>query len=108
MLEDLHWADEMSLRLLGFLALRVQIWPVRVIATARDDEATDAPMLRSTLDRLEREAHVTKLVLAPLSHADTGALVRTLAGNHGEKANLPGLAEQIWQTKAARSPGHRP
>jgi tetratricopeptide (TPR) repeat protein len=98
MLEDLHWADEMSLRLLGFLARRVQIWPVLVIATARDDEVTDAPMLRSTVDSLEREAHVTRLVLAPLSRADTGTLVRVLAGRSGGTADPPRLVEQVWQT----------
>jgi hypothetical protein len=102
MLEDLHWSDEMSLRLLGFLARRVKIWPVLVIATARDDEVTDAPMLTSTLDSLESEAHVTKLLLRPLSQTDTGALVRILAGSAGERADMPGLTQQIWHTSEGR------
>jgi predicted ATPase len=98
MLEDLHWADETSLRLLGFLARRIESWAVLVIATARDDELTDTPMLRSTLDSLEREARATKLVLAPLSREDTRALVRSLTGRSGETADLPRFADQIWQT----------
>src|SRR5262249_21252947 len=98
MLEDLHWADEMSLRLLGFLARRVEAWPILVIATARDDEVADAPMLRRTLDSLGSEPHVTKLVLAPLSQADTERLVRVLTGSDGERPDLTTLMDQIWQT----------
>src|SRR5207247_340824 len=34
-LEDLHWADEMSVRLLGFLAHRVVAWPVLLRSAER-------------------------------------------------------------------------
>jgi hypothetical protein len=37
-LEDLHWADEMTLRLLAFVVRRVRLWRALLIATARDDE----------------------------------------------------------------------
>ena len=33
-LEDLHWADAMSLNLLSFVARRISGWPVMVVATA--------------------------------------------------------------------------
>jgi len=38
-LEDLHWADEMSVRLFGFLAHRVAAWPVLLVASARTELA---------------------------------------------------------------------
>src|SRR5207249_895137 len=37
LLEDLHWADEMSLRLLSFLGRRIASTPVLMIATARSE-----------------------------------------------------------------------
>src|SRR5262249_28591958 len=50
LLEDLHWADEMSLRLLAYLARRAAGWPVLLVATAREEEIADTPMLRRTLE----------------------------------------------------------
>ena len=39
LLEDLHWADEMSIRLLAFLGRRVQKAAVLVVVTVRDEDA---------------------------------------------------------------------
>jgi predicted ATPase len=39
--EDLHWADEMSLRFLAYLGRRVTEWPILLIGTARPDESPD-------------------------------------------------------------------
>src|SRR5580658_8242842 len=41
-LEDLHWADESSRELLGFLAVRLRAQPVMIVATLRDDELSSA------------------------------------------------------------------
>src|SRR5262249_47002130 len=49
-LEDLHWADEMSLRLLAFVSRRIQAWTALLIVTAREDELADAAMARRTLE----------------------------------------------------------
>jgi predicted ATPase len=78
-LEDLHWADEMSVRLLSFLGRRVPGWPVLVVATAREEELADAVALRLTLGELRGEGHFGELVLAPLSRHDTARLVRLLS-----------------------------
>src|SRR5262249_44963226 len=43
-LEDVHWADEMSLRLLSFVARRLGARAVAVVATAREEEMVDAPV----------------------------------------------------------------
>ena len=97
-LEDLHWADEMSIRLLGFLARRISSWPAMVVTTARQDELIDAPVLRRTLQDLSRAPHVVRLELAPLSRAETVRLVRTLARSGRDEAALARLTEQVWST----------
>jgi len=95
--EDLHWADEMSLRLLGYLGHRVERWPILLIATARLDELAEALLLRSWLQGLEREPSMLRLVLAPLTRAETGMIVRMLARPGMPRDTMIRLAEQIWR-----------
>jgi tetratricopeptide (TPR) repeat protein len=97
-LEDLHWADEMTLRLLTFLSHRLQGRPVLLVSTAREEELIDLPMLRRTLEELDREAHVTRLELASLSQANTVDLVRLLARPSSTGSDLVQLGEEIWRT----------
>jgi DNA-binding SARP family transcriptional activator/tetratricopeptide (TPR) repeat protein len=98
LLEDLHWADEMSLRLFSFLARRTQASPVALIATAREEELADASGLRRTLQELHREAHVAQVRLPPLSRADTMSLVRALSRAGGDAVAVTRLEEQVWNT----------
>ena len=93
-LEDLHWADEMSVRLLAFVCRRIQAERVVVIATAREEELEHAPLLHRTLEDLAQAGQLTLLQLAPLSQADTVALVRTLAP--AREASVERLGEQVW------------
>ena len=48
--EDLHWADEMSLRLLAFAGRRLQHCRLLAVATVRDENLLEATLLRHTLD----------------------------------------------------------
>ena len=95
-LEDLHWGDEMSLRLLSFLGRRLQTWPLLVVGTAREEDLPGAPILRRTLEDLVRDKHLVELRLAPLSKEETLTLVRTLAGAERNEAVTTGLAAQVW------------
>src|SRR5262249_41639539 len=45
-LEDAHWADEMSVRLISVLSRRIRGSPVLIVLTAREEELADAPLLR--------------------------------------------------------------
>ncbi len=94
-LEDLHWADELSARLVAFTGRRLRGWPVLLLTTAREDELADAPALRQALDDLARAGHLATLALRPLSRDDTLSLVRTLARS-GDDAALADLGEQAW------------
>jgi len=91
-LEDLHWADEMTVRLLAFVSRRIHTERVLLVVTAREEELEDAPLLRRTLEDLTQAGHLVPLHLAPLSQPDTNALVRLLA----RKANVERLEEQAW------------
>jgi len=97
-LEDLHWGDEMSLRLLSFVGRRLQTWPILVVGTAREEDLASAPILRRTLEDLSRDRRLVELRLAPLSKEETLTLVRTLAGAESHEAVMTGLAEQVWIT----------
>src|SRR5262252_1343849 len=102
LLDDLHWADEMSLRLLSFIVRRSQGAPILIVGTARDDELESAPLLRRIFDDFERDDRLVRLVLSPLDQAQTLELVRALAVSR-RGATLPaGLGDQVW----AASEGH--
>lgn len=95
LLEDLQWADDMTLRLLGYLARRLAKQPVLIVVTVREEDLVDAPAVRSVLAELEREVGVLALALAPLSRESTAALVRSLA-RVTSPADLQRLGEQVW------------
>jgi DNA-binding CsgD family transcriptional regulator len=72
-LEDLHWADESSRELLGFLSVRLRGVPVLVVGTLREEEL--AAGVRWWLAELERGPEVTRLRLGPLADAEITELV---------------------------------
>jgi tetratricopeptide (TPR) repeat protein len=91
-LEDAHWADEMSVRLTSVLSRRIAAWPILIILTAREEEVAEVPVLRDlvAVPRLDR------LLLGPLSHEESMALVQSLRPWDRGNAGDAGLAERIW------------
>jgi DNA-binding CsgD family transcriptional regulator len=77
--EDVHWADEATLDLLGFLARRLAQCRTLLILTYRDDELGPRHPLRLTLGDLASSGVVRRVGLQPLS-ADA---VRSLVGTRG-------------------------
>ena len=65
-LEDLHWADEPSLRLLAFLVRRLTGGRLAVVLSARVEEMPGAPVLRQVLEELDREAAGAHAVAGPV------------------------------------------
>jgi hypothetical protein len=84
-LDDLHWADEPSLRLLGFLARALAVEPVALLGAYRDTEASPG------LHKIAGQAQ--QLALAGLAPDDVGALARELAGT----ALPPQVTAQLWE-----------
>jgi DNA-binding SARP family transcriptional activator len=96
-LEDLHWADEMSLRMLQFLVHRSSGWPLLLVGTAREEELPDLPLLRQTLVSLEGEPHVERVRVASLSRRATLRLVRALSSATSEPAALERVGDEVWR-----------
>jgi DNA-binding SARP family transcriptional activator len=100
LLEDLHWSDAMSVRLLSFLCRRIGGAAVLIAFTARDEETDDVPLLGPLLARLDREGRLKRLALSPLARAETDELVRTLVPSAREASRLAGLGESVWSASA--------
>ena len=96
MLEDFHWADEMSLRLLAFVARRIRSTRVLLVATVRDEELAGAPILEQILHELGTDPRVERIALSPLSIGDTAILVRSLARTDLDAGAVALLAGQIY------------
>ena len=97
-LEDLHWADEMSVRLLAFIARRLAPWHLLLLWTAREEELANVPLLPPMLAELDRESHVATIALGPLSRGETVDLVRVLARPVADQTAADRLSEEVWQT----------
>ena len=97
LLEDLHWADEMSLRLVAFLGRRLKAWPVVLLVTLRPEEVTSLPFLDRTLQELSHERHLVVLEIGPLSRTETEALVEALARPGSAPATVVTLGEALWR-----------
>lgn len=89
-LEDLHWADESTLRMLGLGAGRAGLL---VLATYRDDEQTD--VLRATVTQLRRDGSTTAITLRPWDTAEVASVV-------------DGVAHGSWAPLIARASGGNP
>lgn len=90
-LEDLQWADEVSLAVVAQL-LRERVRPLLVLGTAQPDVGADHPLMRT--GRCER------LALPPLSWEEVAALLQALL--HGAPSR--GLVEELADASAG-APG---
>jgi predicted ATPase len=88
-LEDLHWSDEMSLRLLAFLGRRLARSRMLGVMTVREEDLPRSAVLRHTLGELDLEGLV-RCALGPLGREDTQVLARTLVPS----SEAAGLDEQ--------------
>jgi tetratricopeptide (TPR) repeat protein len=96
-LEDMQWADDMSLRLFSFIARRTHgRVPLLVVLTARQEELDAAPLLPRLLEDLDHELPLLHLALSPLSREETTELVAVLSRARLDRADLARLAEGIW------------
>ena len=99
-LEDVHWADEMTVRLAAFLGRRITVDRVLVAMTAREEDLVEADALRRALAELRGAGHFAELVLSPLSRPDTASLVRCLIAAGSESQEVARVEEQAWAASA--------
>jgi DNA-binding CsgD family transcriptional regulator len=76
-LDDAHLADEITWAFLRALAPLVARLPLLLVLTYRDEPAPPEGLLLA-LDQLSRQTAPTRLPLAPLTPAETAAMVRAL------------------------------
>jgi DNA-binding NarL/FixJ family response regulator len=76
--EDVHWADQATRDLLGFLFTRLRDEPVAILVSYRSDDLHRRHPLRPTLAQWSRLPAVERVHLAPLPPADVRALVREM------------------------------
>ena len=93
-LEDVHWADEMSLRLLSYVGRRLQGATIVVVCTARAEDLADATALRRVLHDLGQR--LIRLPLMPLSRPDTLKLARMLVPDSAKTEVVGDLFDRIW------------
>jgi DNA-binding SARP family transcriptional activator/tetratricopeptide (TPR) repeat protein len=96
-IEDLHWADEMSARLLAHLTRAASDRPVLFAVTARADQVSSAPLVERMLTEIGRQPGSRKIVLAPISRADTLAVVNTLMRVGAGGRAIRSLGERAWR-----------
>jgi DNA-binding SARP family transcriptional activator/tetratricopeptide (TPR) repeat protein len=95
-LEDLHWADEMSLRLVAFVSRRIPAWTALLIVTVREEELAGGSMIRRSVEDLSRAPHGTPVVLSPLLRPDTALLVRALTRVGSDGSTVAHVEERVW------------
>ncbi len=78
-LEDLHWADEATVHLLGHLAPQIRTWPVLLVATYRSTETALSEPLRELLARLIRERLADSVPLGRLDSTEVASMLGTLS-----------------------------
>lgn len=116
-IDDIHWADEATLDLVGFLSRRVATMAAMVVVTCRSDE--DHRALQIILGDLARLPHARMLRLPPLSPAavaeltgerdlDAQELHRVTAGNpffvtEVLAAPAPGIPQTVRDAVLARA-----
>ena len=79
-LDNLHWADKPSMRLLESLTREIGHHPILLICTYRDIEVTRTHPLFETLGELARESQVTRLKLRGVQEPAVGQIVQTTVG----------------------------
>ena len=99
-LEDVHWADEMTVRLAAFLGRRIAGDRVLVAMTAREEELGEADALRRALAELRGAGHIAELALAQLSRPDTARLVGCLTPAGTDSQVVASVEEHAWAASA--------
>ena len=79
-LEDLHWADQPTLSLLGYVAREIARGHLLLVGTYRDDDLSSVSPLSQTLQVLATEQLFHKVQLKGLSQREVGRLIEAMTG----------------------------
>jgi predicted ATPase len=93
-LDDLQWADDESIDLLGYLIHHLREQGILLIATCRDEELVQAQKLHMLITDMQRKQELVILAVQPLTSMEIGTLL----------AHLPLQIAQSTQAQAAGNP----
>jgi DNA-binding SARP family transcriptional activator len=82
LLDDLHWADDATLDAVGYLARRLDRWPLLLLATWREEDVPRGHHLRRVAAEAQRAGTAGTLSLGRLDRDATAALVGAVAPAH--------------------------
>jgi DNA-binding SARP family transcriptional activator len=93
-IEDLHWCDDMTVRLLRFLPRRLEGRRVLLIGTARPEDLADGPDRTSYFEILRRDPSCASRSLAPLSRDDVTKLFASVTSRTDALSEV--LIDRVW------------
>jgi DNA-binding SARP family transcriptional activator len=96
LLEDMHWADEMSARLLSYLGRHQRQMRCLLLVSVREEDMPANSFMTAALGELAREQLLSRVELMPLSRTDTHELCARLAERHELPPLEAALNDQIW------------
>jgi predicted ATPase/class 3 adenylate cyclase len=100
LLDDLHWADELSRELLISLLDLSERLPVLFLCISRDEDESGTLALIRRAAQMRVPEHITSMVLEPLSDEDCGRLIDHLLSNPA----LPSVLRQGIISRARGNP----
>lgn len=95
-IEDLHWCDDMTVRLLKFLPRRLGGRPIVLLGTARPESLSAAMPGGAILEALRHDGSCTSHTLGPLPREQVLELFLAVFGARDAGTSRP-LAERVWQ-----------
>ena len=93
LLDDLHWADPSSLRLIHYLARQTTGQPLLLVGTYRSTHLAGAQPLAILRQRLAQQGLVTELALSTFGEDDVVLLLRLL----GSQETGDALAQRLYR-----------
>ncbi|XVQ82175.1 BTAD domain-containing putative transcriptional regulator [Microbispora siamensis] len=98
LIEDLHWADAASLKLLTFLGADLHRVPLLVLATVRPEPVTGRPALTEALGELTRQRGTERMNVTPLSSEQVA--------DYLQEAGRAGASQDLVRALHARTGGN--
>jgi DNA-binding CsgD family transcriptional regulator/tetratricopeptide (TPR) repeat protein len=105
LVDDAHWADEDSLRMLRYVLRTSGQCPVFLLLALRSEEAAELRESVTLLADMERIGVVRRLRVARFSQSETGLLAKNLLGGevepgtaamiHAQSEGVPFIAEEL-------------
>jgi tetratricopeptide (TPR) repeat protein/transcriptional regulator with XRE-family HTH domain len=107
-LDDLHWADGATLKLLLYLSRRTRSSRVLLLGCFRDLEVHRQPMLAAALTEMEREGLMDRILVECLGEGDTRGLIASTLNEenvseefarlvHGHTDGNPFFVQQVMR-----------